>query len=156
MARGAKDYKKKGNKSKSVTNTKANPAKNATATATATANSKTTLSGLNPDGSTILVLTGILGMLIFVLGPYVANQSQRPTTAALLNVVPNGMFMAYFIEESEFSAYINGLIFAPVLNVVLNMVTLVLYRYKIVSPIWCISVNILAWLFIVLASYFLF
>jgi len=144
MASRAKNYKKKGNKSKSVTN--------ANTTTTTTANSKTTLSGLDPDGSTTYMLTAVLGMLIFLLGPYLANQAQRPVTAALLNVVPNGMFMAYFIEESQFSAYLNGLLFAPVLNVVLNMITLVLYKYKIVPTIWCISINILGWLFIVLAS----
>ena len=115
-----------------------------------------TISGLNKKTSHVLIITisVTLGMIIFALIPYIANKFSNPYTSSLLNVVPNGMILGFFVIEKNFNEYFKGLLFAPTLNVLLNLLTYVLYKYVGLSAVVSLSTSIFLWAFLLVTSYF--
>ena len=114
-----------------------------------------TLSGLNSktSGSYIIVISVILGIVIFAMIPYISNRLNRPITSSILNVVPNGMILGFFIVEKNFDIYFKSLIFAPLLNTVLDIIVFTMYRYFNISAIISITTGIVIWLILLILSY---
>ena len=112
-----------------------------------------TISGLNKKTSHVLIITisVTLGMIIFALIPYIANKLSNPYTSSLLNVV---MILGFFVIEKNFNEYFKGLLFAPTLNVLLNLLTYVLYKYVGLSAVVSLSTSIFLWAFLLVTSYF--
>ena len=114
-----------------------------------------TLSGLNSktSGSYIIAISVILGVIIFAMIPYVSNRLNRPITSSILNVVPNGMILGFFIVEKNFDIYFKSLIFAPLLNTILDIIVFTMYKYFNISAIISITTGILIWLILLILSY---
>ena len=114
-----------------------------------------TISGLNKKTSrTIIVCISVsMGIIIFSLIPYIANKLSNPYTSALLNVVPNGMMLGFFVIEKNFNIYFKGLIFAPLLNVILTSFAYFLYKYVGLSAIISLSTSITIWVLILIITY---
>lgn len=115
--------------------------------------SNTTVSGLPKSAAISNVIAGCTGLFIFLLGPYLVNQLNAPATAALVNVVPNGVIMALFVAESEFQPFFRDLLFAPIFNVVLNFITYSLYYYGWLTPLYAIIFEIVVWVAACILSY---
>lgn len=114
-----------------------------------------TISGLNYKTAKWLVnlISISLGVVIFALIPYVANKIADPITSALLNVVPNGMILGFFIIDSKFIPYFTGLIFAPIINPFLNYLSYFLYSKMKFSAIWSLNIGIIIWALMVIIAY---
>jgi hypothetical protein len=114
-----------------------------------------TLSGLNSktSGSYIIAISVILGIVIFAMIPYVSNRLNRPITSSILNVVPNGMILGFFIVEKNFDIYFKSLIFAPLLNTVLDIIVFTMYKYFNISAIISITTGIVSWLILLILAY---
>jgi len=114
-----------------------------------------TLSGLNSktSGVYIIAISVILGISIFAMIPYVSNRLNRPITSSILNVVPNGMILGFFIVEKNFDIYFKSLIFAPLLNTVLDIIVFTMYRYLNISAIISITTGIIIWLILLILAY---
>jgi hypothetical protein len=114
-----------------------------------------TLSGLNSktSGVYIIAISVILGVLIFAMIPYVSNRLNRPITSSILNVVPNGMILGFFIVEKNFDIYFKSLIFAPLLNTILDIIVFTMYKYFNISAIISITTGIIIWLILLILSY---
>jgi len=114
-----------------------------------------TLSGLNSktSGSYIIAISVILGIVIFAMIPYVSNRLNRPITSSILNVVPNGMILGFFIVEKNFDIYFKSLIFAPLLNTVLDIIVFTMYKYFNISAIISITTGIVIWLILLILAY---
>ena len=114
-----------------------------------------TLSGLNSKtaGTYIIVISLIMGISLFAMIPYVSNRLNRPITSSILNVVPNGMILGFFIVEKNFDIYFKSLIFAPLLNVILDIIVFVMYKYLNISAIISITTGIVIWLILLILSY---
>jgi hypothetical protein len=116
-------------------------------------NNNNTISGVNKNNILIPIFSSIIGILVFICIPYAANQLNKPFTAAALNVIPNGMILGYFVLETQFETYFKSLIFVPSFNVIINIITYGLYKYCGVTPFWALTINILAWVMLVISSY---
>jgi len=116
-----------------------------------------TLNGLNVHKSIYYMnfITITLGILIFVIIPVIGNKLQKPVTSALLNGVPNGMVLGYFIVEDQFLVYYSGLILAPLLNTILTLFCYFLYSYQKFSAKLSLSITILIWAILTVLSYFI-
>ena len=119
--------------------------------------SVTTLNGLNINKSIYYMnfITITLGIIVFVIIPIIGNQLKKPITSAILNGVPNGMILGYFIVEDQFLVYYTGLIFAPLLNTLLTILCYYLYSYQKLSAKLSLFITILIWVFITFLSYFI-
>jgi hypothetical protein len=116
-----------------------------------------TISGLDYIHANVLVntISITLGIIIFALIPYVANNIRKPITSAILNVVPNGMILGYFIVAKSFIPYFTGLIFAPSINPLLDLFTYYLYEYVKLSAKLSLCIGIGVWALMVLVAYVL-
>jgi hypothetical protein len=119
--------------------------------------SVTTLNGLNVNTSIYYMnfITISLGIIVFVIIPIIGNRLQKPITSAILNGVPNGMILGYFIVEDQFLVYYTGLIFAPLLNSLLTLLCYYLYSYQKFSAKLSLSLTIIIWMIITFLSYFI-
>ena len=119
-------------------------------------NVKTTISGLPRSAWITTIIAAFTGLFVFLLGPYLVNKLNAPMTAALVNVIPNGVIMALFIGENEFEKYFKDLVFAPAFNVVLNALTYFLFNRGYLNALWAIIFEICVWLFAcIFAFYFI-
>jgi len=96
-----------------------------------------------------------MGIIIFALIPYVANHIKKPITSAILNVVPNGMILGYFVVAKNFIPYFTGLIIAPIINPLLDLFTYYLYEYLHLSAKMSLSIGIGIWAIAVIIAYVL-
>jgi hypothetical protein len=114
-----------------------------------------TISGLDYINTNLLVntISIFLGIIIFALIPYVANNIQKPITSAILNVVPNGMILGYFIVAKSFIPYFTGLIIAPLINPLLDLFTYYLYFHLKLSAPLSLTIGIGLWALMVLIAY---
>jgi hypothetical protein len=85
--------------------------------------------------------------------PYVSNRLNRPITSSILNVVPNGMILGFFIVEKNFDIYFKSLIFAPLLNTVLDIIVFTMYKYFNISAIISITTGIVIWVILLILAY---
>jgi len=117
--------------------------------------SVTTLNGLNVNTSIYYMnfITISLGIIVFVIIPIIGNRLKKPITSAILNGVPNGMILGYFIVEDQFLVYYTGLIFAPLLNTLLTLLCYYLYTYQKFSAKLSLSLTIIIWMIITFLSY---
>jgi hypothetical protein len=114
-----------------------------------------TISGLNNKTSELYIIgiSIILGIVIFAMIPYVSNKLNRPITSSILNVVPNGMILGFFIIEKNFDVYFKSLILAPLLNTILDIITYTMYKFLNISAIISITTGILIWLILLILAY---
>ena len=119
--------------------------------------SVTTLNGLNVHKSIYYMnfITITLGIIIFVIIPIIGNRLQKPVTSAILNGVPNGVILGYFIVEDQFLVYYTGLIFAPLFNSIITLLCYYLYSYQKFSAKLSLSITILIWAAVTFLSYFI-
>jgi hypothetical protein len=85
--------------------------------------------------------------------PYVSNRLNRPITSSILNVIPNGMILGFFIAEKNFDVYFKSLILAPLLNTILDIITFTMYRYLNFSAIISITTSIIIWLILLVLTF---
>jgi hypothetical protein len=112
-----------------------------------------TISGINKNNILIPIFSSIIGILVFICIPYAANHLKKPYTAAALNIIPSGVILGYFILETEFDVYFKSLVFVPAFNVFINIITYGLYKYGYVSAFWALTMNVSAWILLVIGSY---
>jgi hypothetical protein len=117
-------------------------------------NSQNTISGISQYNILIPIFSAIIGMIVFICIPYTANHFSKPFTAAALNIIPNGIILGYFVLDTEFDTYFKSLVFVPAFNVAVNIITYLLFSYKIVSAFWALTLNISAWILLVIISLF--
>jgi hypothetical protein len=124
-------------------------------TATSTPIKNITISGLDDKTSAyvINILSAIIGIFVFYGVPYLANELNRPITAAILNIVPNAMILSFFIVESEFKIYLEGCVFTPAFNVIDNIISYIFFVYFSWSATSTLALNIFLWLFVVAVSF---
>jgi len=118
-------------------------------------NANTTISGISKNNIWIRFASAAIGILVYVLIPYISNISGKPYTGAVLNMVPNGIILGFFILESDFDAYFRGLVFVPLFNVIVNIITYGLYKYYNISPQLALSLNVGAWIVVVIITLFI-
>jgi len=119
----------------------------------ATPGSNATVSGLPMSGLYTNIIAALAGLLVFLVAPYIANQLNNTTLAALVNVFPTGPAIALFIREDEFGSFYNKLLFAPMFNVIVNWFVYYFYVYLDWSPMACIKLNLGIWLGACILSY---
>jgi hypothetical protein len=112
-----------------------------------TTKAKTTISGLPRSAWITTIIAAFTGLFVFLLGPYFVNKLNAPMTAALVNIIPNGVIMALFIGENDFEKYFKDLVFAPAFNVVLNALTYFLFNRGYLNALWAIIFEICFWFF---------
>lgn len=114
-----------------------------------------TISGLNNKTSELYIIgiSIILGIVIFAMIPYVSNRLNKPITSSILNVVPNGMILGFFIIEKNFDTYFKGLIMAPLLNTILDIIVYTMYKFLNISAIISITTGIIIWLVLLILAY---
>ena len=114
-----------------------------------------TISGLNSKTSSIYIISIsiFLGIVIFAMIPFVSNRLNKPITSSILNVVPNGMILGFFIVDKNFDIYFKSLILSPLLNTLLDIITFTMYKYFNISAIISITTGIIIWLILLILSY---
>ena len=117
--------------------------------------SEDTLSGLNSKTSSayIIGISLVMGAILFAIIPYISNRLNKPITSCILNVVPNGMILGFFIVEKNFEIYFKGLILAPLLNTTLDIIVFTMYKYLNISAIISITTGIIIWLILLILAY---
>ena len=115
----------------------------------------TTLSGLNITTSKIIIqsISAIIGVIIFIGVPIIANNINKPITSVILNIIPNDLILAYFIVEDNIDEYLFGCIFSPLLNIINNIISYILYIYVKTTASFALWSNILIWIFAIIMSY---
>ena len=114
-----------------------------------------TISGLDIMTSRFIIqsTSAIIGIIVFVFVPVLANSINKPIASVILNVIPNDLILAYFIVEDNIEEYLLGCIFSPLLNVIDNIISYVLYVYIKTTASVALWVNILIWVFAIILSY---
>jgi hypothetical protein len=114
-----------------------------------------TISGLDIMTSRVIIqsTSAIIGVIVFVLVPILANSINKPIASVILNVIPNDLILAYFIVEDNIEEYLLGCIFSPLLNVIDNIISYVLYVYIKTTASVALWANILIWVFAIILSY---
>jgi len=115
----------------------------------------TTISGLDIITSRLIIqsTSAIIGVIIFVFVPILANSINKPIASVILNVIPNDLILSYFIVEDNIEEYLLGCVFTPLLNVIDNIISYVLYVYVKTTASVALWSNILIWLLATILSY---
>jgi hypothetical protein len=116
-----------------------------------------TISGLNIMKSRVIIqsISATIGVIIFVFVPILANSINKPIASVILNVIPNDLILAYFIVEDNIEEYLLGCVFSPLLNVINNIISYILYIYLKTTASVALWSNILIWVFAIIMSYIL-
>jgi hypothetical protein len=114
-----------------------------------------TISGLNNKTASryITAISIFLGIVIFAMIPFVSNRLNKPITSSILNVVPSGMILGFFIVDKNFDIYFKSLILSPLFNVILDAIIFIMYKYFNISAIISITTGIIIWLILLILSY---
>jgi len=114
-----------------------------------------TISGLDIMTSRVIIqsTSAIIGVIVFVFVPILANSINKPIASVILNVIPNDLILAYFIVEDNIEEYLLGCIFSPLLNVIDNIISYFLYVYIKTTASVALWANILIWVFAIILSY---
>ena len=114
-----------------------------------------TISGLNITKSRVIIqsTSAIFGIIVFVFVPILANSINKPIASVILNIIPNDLILAYFIVEDNIEEYLLGCVFTPLLNVIDNIISYVLYVYVKTTASVALWTNILIWIFAIIMSY---
>jgi hypothetical protein len=114
-----------------------------------------TISGLNSKTASIYItsISVFLGIVIFATIPFVSNRLNKPITSSILNVVPSGMILGFFIVDKNFDIYFKSLILSPLFNIILDSIIFIMYKYLNISAIISITTGIVIWLIILILSY---
>jgi hypothetical protein len=114
-----------------------------------------TVSGLNNKTASIYItcISVFLGIVIFAMIPFVSNRLNKPITSSVLNVVPTGMILGFFIIDKNFDIYFKSLILSPLFNVILDAIIFIMYKYLNISAIISITFGIIIWLILLILSY---
>lgn len=114
-----------------------------------------TISGISSNNIWIPIFSAFIGIVVFICIPYAANNLNKPIAAASLNVIPNGVILGYFILDTEFDSYFKSLVFVPAFNVIVNVITYLLFKYAFVSAFWALTINVSCWILLVIGCYFI-
>jgi len=114
-----------------------------------------TISGFNIKKSRVIIqsTSAIFGIIVFVFVPILANTINKPIASVILNMIPNDLILAYFIVEDNIEEYLLGCVFTPLLNVIDNIISYVLYVYVKTPASIALWSNILIWVFAIILSY---
>jgi hypothetical protein len=114
-----------------------------------------TISGLNNKTASIYItiISIFLGIVIFAMIPFVSNTLNKPITSSILNVVPSGMILGFFIIDKNFDVYFKSLILSPLFNVILDAIIYIMYKYLNIPAIISITSGIIIWLILLILSY---
>jgi hypothetical protein len=106
-----------------------------------------TISGFNIKKSRVIIqsTSAIFGIIVFVFVPILANTINKPIASVILNMIPNDLILAYFIVEDNIEEYLLGCVFTPLLNVIDNIISYVLYVYVKTPASIALWSNILIW-----------
>jgi hypothetical protein len=118
-------------------------------------NTNKTVSGLQGSSLITNLISALVGLFIFVIGPYVVNILGNTTLGALFNIFPTGIVMALFIKEEEFKSYFTKLLYTPFFFIIVNWVTYYLYAYCGWSPLSTIYLNFGLWVIACIIGYFM-
>jgi hypothetical protein len=131
------------------------PSKKVSKTSSKKSKNITTISGLDITKSRIIIqsISAIIGVIIFVGVPIIANNINKPITSVILNIIPNDLILAYFIVEDNIEEYLFGCIFSPILNIIDNILSYILYVYVKTTASVALWTNILIWIFAIIMSY---
>jgi hypothetical protein len=131
------------------------PSKKVSKTSSKNSKNITTISGLDITKSRIIIqsISAIIGVIIFVGVPIIANNINKPITSVILNIIPNDLILAYFIVEDNIEEYLFGCIFSPILNIIDNILSYILYVYVKTTASVALWTNILIWIFAIIMSY---
>jgi hypothetical protein len=114
-----------------------------------------TISGISSNNIWVPIFSAFIGIFIFICIPYAANNLNKPIAAAALNVIPSGVILGYFILDTEFDSYFKSLVFVPAFNVIVNVITYLLFKYAFVSAFWALTINVSCWILLVIGCYFI-
>ena len=131
------------------------PSKKVSKTSSKNSKNITTISGLDITKSRIIIksISAIIGVIIFVGVPIIANNINKPITSFILNIIPNDLILAYFIVEDNIEEYLFVCIFSPILNIIDNILSYILYVYVKTTASVALWTNILIWIFAIIMSY---
>lgn len=115
-----------------------------------------TISGLNSNTSKIIIriISALIGVFVFYCVPLITNTFKRPLTSVLINIIPNALILGFFILEDEFEVYLKSSIFVPLFNTFDNILSYILLIFYNWSGNKSLTINIVIWLIVVVASYF--
>lgn len=115
-----------------------------------------TISGLNSNTSKIIIriISALIGIFVFYFVPLIANTFKRPLTSVFINIIPNALILGFFILEDEFEVYLKSSIFVPIFNTFDNILSYILLIFYNWSGSKSLTINIVIWLIVVVASYF--
>ena len=115
-----------------------------------------TISGLNINTSKFIIgiISVLIGIFVFYCVPLISNKFKRPLTSVLINIIPNGLILGFFILEDEFEVYLKSCIFVPIFNTFDNILSYILLIFYNWSGSKSLTFNIVVWLIVVVASYF--
>ena len=113
-----------------------------------------TISGLDIKTSSMIIhiLSALIGIFVFYFVPTLANRLGRPITAVLLNVIPNSLILAFFVVETEFQDYLEGVVWSPFLNVIANIASYIAMVYLGCSAFFALWLNVVIWLVCIILS----
>jgi uncharacterized membrane protein YoaK (UPF0700 family) len=116
----------------------------------------TTISGLNINTSKdiVRIISALIGIFVFYCVPLIANTFKRPLTSVLINIIPNALILGYFILEDEFELYLKSSIFVPIFTTFDNILSYLLLIFYNWSGSKSLTINIVIWAIVVVASYF--
>ncbi len=114
-----------------------------------------TISGLNSKTDSIYItfISVFLGIVIFATIPFVSNILNKPITSSILNGIPTGIILGFFIIDKNFDIYFKSLILSPLFNVILDTIIFIMYKYLNISAIISITTGIVFWLILLILSY---
>jgi hypothetical protein len=100
--------------------------------------SNKTISGFNPSSSITYLVSAMIGLIVFVVAPYVINKFNNNLLGVLMTICPSGMIMALFINESQFGPLVKNLLIMPIFFFMVNLLIYIFYFYFNWSAISCI------------------
>ena len=110
--------------------------------------------------NTELIIQVIMGIVVFVGIPYIADQLDKPTVAAILGAVPVPIFLTFFIVNNKknnniINKWSKMQIILPLMGILFGIIFyLLIVKYRINKNITA-SFIICLWLFIALLAYIL-
>ena len=95
-----------------------------------------------------LLVQFILGIIVFVVVPYFANELDKPVTAAIIGAVPVPIFLTYFInnENNEIHHWSKMQLILPIMGIAFGLIFyLLIVKYKY-NKNYVATLIILLWL----------
>jgi hypothetical protein len=116
--------------------------------------SNKTISGFNPSSSITYLVSASIGLIVFVVAPYVINKFNNNLLGVLMTICPSGMIMALFINEDQFGLLVKNLLIMPIFFFMVNLLIYIFYFYFNWTPISCILFITTLWFIVCTVVFF--